>query len=172
MSTEAIEQPAAPAQSITRLAVLLFTDLVGSTELKSKLGGSEYARRLGRHNALFEETLHEASGGEVIKHTGDGYFAVFPTASDVVRFALVFQSRIGLEPWGPRPLRTRLGIHIGEVALVDMAGRKDVVGLSADVAARLMSLAVGGASLTKPSRSIVTCWSVAAGCSATTTRTR
>ncbi|CAN5455908.1 hypothetical protein BH09PLA1_BH09PLA1_14690 [soil metagenome] len=128
----------------TRLAVLLFTDIAGSTEHKSKIGTAAYANLLARHNELFETGIRRISGGEIIKHNGDGYFASFPAASDAVRFALEFQVRMKLEAWGDRPLRTRLGIHIGEVAVLDMAGRTDVVGLSADMAARIMSLALEG----------------------------
>src|SRR3954464_8011638 len=132
------------ATPATRLAVLLFTDIVGSTQLKSTLGTAVYTRLLQRHNELFDAGLRECAGAQSIKHTGDGYFASFPTASDAVRFALMFQARMGLEPWEPRPLKTRVGIHIGEVALVDMAGRADVIGFSAAGAARLMWRAGGG----------------------------
>jgi serine/threonine-protein kinase len=128
----------------SRLTVLLFSDIVGSTDLKSDLGTPAYAKLLEQHNRLFESALRQVAGAEVVKHTGDGYFAVFPTASDAVRAALVFQCRMAQQRWGPHPFKTRVGIHIGEVAIVDMAGRKDVVGFSADVAARLMSLATGG----------------------------
>lgn len=128
----------------TRLAVLLFTDIVDSTQLKSKLGTAAYARMLARHNELFESSVRGFRGAEILKHTGDGYFAAFATASDAVRFAIQFQLRMQSEPWDGRPLRTRVGVHIGEVALLDMAGRSDVVGLSADMAARIMSMAAGG----------------------------
>jgi class 3 adenylate cyclase len=155
MGTVAPSQPPLPPPSqnaianklatpATRLSVLLFTDIVGSTQLKSTLGTAVYTRLLQRHNELFDAGLRECPGAQSIKHTGDGYFASFTTASDAVRFALKFQARMGIEPWDPRPLKTRVGIHIGEVALVDMAGRADVIGLSADVAARIMSLAMGG----------------------------
>lgn len=128
----------------TRLAVMLFTDIVSSTALKSVVGSGGYVRLLARHNELFERGLAEVEGARIIKATGDGYFAEFPTASTAVRFALVFQSRMGLEPWGEHRLETRVGIHAGEVALLDVAGRADVTGLTADLAARIMSLASGG----------------------------
>ena len=130
--------------SSNRLAVLLFTDIVGSTAMKSVLGNSAYIRLLTRHNEIFEAALAEFPPSSIIKHTGDGYFASFASASDAVRFALLFQSRMSHEPWQPRPLSARVGIHLGEVAQLDMAGQSDLVGLSADIAARLMSLATGG----------------------------
>jgi class 3 adenylate cyclase/serine/threonine protein kinase len=136
-----LEPQSAP---MTRLAVLLFTDIVGSTEFKGRMRAGEYAQLLARHNELFEASLREFRGAEVIKHTGDGYFAMFPAASDAVRFALQFEDRMKREDWGAAPMRTRVGIHVGEVAPLDMAGRRDIVGLGADVAARIMSLATGG----------------------------
>jgi serine/threonine-protein kinase len=138
-----LAQQSSLATPATQLTVLLFTDIVGSTQLKEKLGGVEYTKLLRRHNELFDAGLKECRGAQTVKHTGDGYFASFPTASDAVRFALLFQARMTIEPWGARPISTRVGIHIGEVAIVDMAGRRDVVGFSADVAARIMSLALG-----------------------------
>jgi class 3 adenylate cyclase len=132
------------SKPVTRLGVLVFTDIVASTELKSKLGTVEYAKLLFRHNKLFDEGVQQFSGAQIIKHTGDGYFASFSTASDAVYFALVFQARMKAEPWTPHPIMTRPGIHVDEVQLMDMAGREDVVGLSADVSSRLMSLAQGG----------------------------
>ncbi len=128
----------------SRLAVLLFTDIVGSTELKSKLGTLAYTRLLSVHNRLFEDRCARFDNADILKHTGDGYFAAFRTASDAVKFALLFQRAMREQAWGATALTTRVGIHIGEVAVVSMAGKPDVVGLAADLAARLMSLAAGG----------------------------
>jgi serine/threonine protein kinase/class 3 adenylate cyclase len=140
MTSPNIEKLLTPAH---RLAALVFTDIVDSTLLQAKLR-SAYFPLLERHNELFEAGIRESPGAEIIKHTGDGYFASFATASDAVHFALLFQARMKLEPWSPEKIECRVGIHIGEVLMMDMAGRKDVVGLSADIASRLMSLAVGG----------------------------
>jgi serine/threonine protein kinase/class 3 adenylate cyclase len=128
----------------TRLAVLLFTDIVGSTDLKARLGTAVYAPLLDAHNRLFETGVAAIPGAEVIKHTGDGYFAAFNTASDAVRFAIGFQRAMAAHLWRPEALTTRVGIHVGEVQLVEQAGRSDVIGLTADLAARIMSLAQGG----------------------------
>jgi class 3 adenylate cyclase len=133
---------APPASS--SLAVLLFTDVVGSTDLKARLSSAVYARMLARHNALFEGALAAFPGARIVKHTGDGYFAIFATASDATACALAFQHAMRREKWTPEPLTTRVGIHVGEVARVQVAGLEDVMGLAADVAARVMSLAVGG----------------------------
>ena len=107
--------------------------------MKSVLGNSAYIRLLTRHNEIFKASLAEFPASSIIKHTGDGYFAYFASAPDAVRFALLFQSRMGRELWQPRPLSARVGIHLGEVAQLDMAGQSDLVGLSAGIAADFLA---------------------------------
>src|SRR5687767_11992939 len=100
----------------SRLAVLLFTDIVGGMELKSRIAAPDFARLLEAHNALFESacpTFH----GEILKHTGDGFFAAFNTPSDAVRAALQFQHAMRSHRFA-HPLSARVGIHVGEVEVV------------------------------------------------------
>src|SRR5207237_2657758 len=61
----------------------LFTDIVDSTKLLSTLGDDKWRKLLARHDELVRERI-VASGGEVIKQTGDGVFASFdsPKAPD------------------------------------------------------------------------------------------
>src|SRR5688500_4876813 len=131
---------AAPA---SRLMVLFFSDIVGSTELKSRLGTVEYAEVLSRHDQIFHEVIAATPGARVLKDTGDGFFASFATASDAVRAALRFQYGLAKRA---APLQARVGLHLGEVAELELeaTGLAKVVGLAADYAARLMSLAGGG----------------------------
>jgi WD40 repeat protein/class 3 adenylate cyclase len=126
----------------TRLTVLLLTDIVRSTELKSARGADEYARLLERHNALFESVSRNFNG-TILKHTGDGFLASFESSADAVRTALAFQQRLRADEL-TQGLMVRVGVHAGEVAVVEMAGRPDVVGVAADLTARLTSLAGGG----------------------------
>ena len=129
----------------SRLAVLLFTDLVGSTEMKSRLGTAVYAGLLSRHDALFKQIITQIPDAQILEDTGDGYFAAFTKISDAVRFALRFQQALRDEPWGAHPLRTRVGIDVGEV--VQMAGDGEhpkLIGVAADLASRVTALAQGG----------------------------
>lgn len=128
----------------SKLAVLLFTDIVGSTSFKNRLGTTTYSSLLATHNRLFEQTCGGIAGAEVLKHTGDGYVATFATVSDAVRCALLFQQTMRDQLWQPEPLTTRVGIDVGEVAVMVMAGKTDIVGVAADLASRVMSLAGGG----------------------------
>ena len=54
------------------MAVLMFTDLVGSTELKARLGTPTFLALLERHEMIFRESLSVAPSAEVLKDTGDG----------------------------------------------------------------------------------------------------
>ena len=132
----------------SRLVVLLFSDIVGSVDLKSRLGTSAYAELLSRHNQIFHATAAEIPGARVLQNTGDGFLASFATPSDAVRFSLLFQARMGLEPWKPERLWSRVGIHLGELQTLEPTttdtASTNVVGLAIDFASRIMSLAVGG----------------------------
>jgi CHASE2 domain-containing sensor protein/class 3 adenylate cyclase len=133
----------------SRLMVLMFTDLVGSMEIKTRHGVPAYATLIARHDQLFHAAMHDEGGAEaeVLQDTGDGYFARFPTVSSAVRCALRFQHDLAKEAGVPAALKVRIGIHLGETAEVkrdsSMAGRK-VAGLSVDLTARIMGLATGG----------------------------
>jgi serine/threonine-protein kinase len=124
---------------------VMFTDVVSSVAMKSTLGMADYSRAISRHDELCRECV-AAAEGEVIKDTGDGFMAGFASSSHAVAAALRFQRAIASEPWPRQPLRVRIGLHVGEVAELekDVDGRAKVVGLAADVAARLMSLALPG----------------------------
>ncbi len=134
-------------QSITRLVVLLFTDIVGSVQLKSRLGDADAAQLIARHDRLFRGVFEFVGDGEILKDTGDGFLARFNTVSSAVNFALLFQDALRREPWPAKaPISVRIGLHLGEVSELeaDPAGRAKLSGLAIDLAARIMGLAEGG----------------------------
>lgn len=149
-----------PSHERTRLVVIMFTDLVGSVSLKERLGAIQYNRMITRHDEIFRQIVKEVRSpalqqteGGIIDHqdtgdkdTGDGFMALFATASEAVTAALRFQYAVAHEPWQSEPVLVRVGIHSGEVASLgkDIAGRDKIIGKAADLAARVMSLAVGG----------------------------
>jgi TolB-like protein/class 3 adenylate cyclase/Flp pilus assembly protein TadD len=133
-----------------RLLVLMFTDLVGSSAMKTKLGDVEYANKVVRpHNRIFREIIASIPGAEENNYTGDGFLATFPRVSDAVNAALRFQYALRNYPWEVAPITTRIGIHIGETVLLEgsEAGRLLIASHAADMCARLMSLAQGGQTL-------------------------
>ncbi len=134
----------APPIATTRFAVLLFSDIVGSTELKARYGVPAYSAALRTHNGHFERVARECRGIRILQNTGDGYFAEAAGVAEAVKFALLFQHAMREGPWGELVLSARAGIHVGEVAALDAEGGGVLVAPAADLAARVTSLAVGG----------------------------
>ena len=81
------------------LATVLFTDIVGSTELVERMGDRAWRELLGRHNQTMREQLDRYRGREV-HTTGDGFLAVFDGPARAIRAAVGARARIreiGLE---------------------------------------------------------------------------
>ncbi|MGE3320849.1 MAG: adenylate/guanylate cyclase domain-containing protein [Phycisphaerales bacterium] len=127
----------------SRLMALIFTDMVGSVDLKKKLGDCEFARMLSRHDELFRATIGVEA--DYVKDTGDGFLVTCASANRAVSAALSFQHALASERW-TQPLRVRVGIHLGEVQQLaaEASGQAKLSGLAVDVAGRIMSLAEGG----------------------------
>ncbi|MHC4949215.1 MAG: protein kinase domain-containing protein, partial [Planctomycetota bacterium] len=124
----------------------MFTDIVGSVDLKTRFGDSEAAKLIGRHDELFKREVGASPNAEILKDTGDGFLAQFATTSDAVVAALRFQYALHVEPWDGEPVRVRIGLHLGEVSELDeeTPGRPKLSGLAVDLAARIMGLAMPG----------------------------
>jgi class 3 adenylate cyclase len=124
------------------LAVVLFTDLVGSTQLRSRLG-EEAAEELRRsHDRLLADAV-ETHGGRVVKGLGDGIMASFGGAADAVVAAVAIQQaidRLNRSGKAPVPLSVRVGLSAGDAAFED----DDVHGTPVIEASRLCAAASGG----------------------------
>jgi serine/threonine protein kinase/class 3 adenylate cyclase len=125
------------------LLCLVFTDLVDSTALKSRLGDAAAGQLMTRyHSELLG--LARKRGGREIDSAGDGFFLTFETPSAAVAFALELQ----LLHEGSSDLpAVRVGIHLGEVterAAPEGSSKPTLVeGLAVDLAARVGSIAEG-----------------------------
>lgn len=120
---------------------VLFTDLVGSTELRVELGeeGADELRRV--HDALLNDAISSA-GGVVVKGLGDGVMATFDSAADAVAAAVTLQqvtNRHG-QRVPSQAFTIRIGVSIGDVS--NEGG--DVFGVPVVEASRLCASAVGG----------------------------
>ena len=111
----------------------VFTDIVDSTKLLDALGQEKWKKLLDRHDALLTEALRHQRG-EVIKHTGDGFFAAFDDPASAVEAAVQIQRAIEDEMFA-----VRIGIHSGEA----LERGNDYTGRGVNVAARIGAL--GGA---------------------------
>jgi TolB-like protein/class 3 adenylate cyclase/Tfp pilus assembly protein PilF len=127
----------------TGLLTLLFTDIVGSTQLKQTLGDSAGVALIETHHATIRQLLTSFPDAEVVDTAGDSFFVLFVRPSDAVVFALRLQARLrALGRLSSTPVLDRIGIHIGEV-IMDRhteAGPR-LFGTQVDACARIMALA-------------------------------
>jgi class 3 adenylate cyclase len=82
-------------------------------------------------------------GGRIVKNTGDGFLADFPSAVEAVRAALQFQARVReltIDDVADRRIAFRVGINIGDVIVEP----QDIFGDGANIAARLEGIAEPG----------------------------
>ena len=116
----------------------LFTDIVDSTKLLDTLGDEKWKRLLARHDELVRERIVE-SGGEVVKKTGDGFFASFESPKAAIEAAIAIQRALNAEVVAPD---VRIGAHAGEGFRTD-TGATDYGGQGVHVAARIGAAASG-----------------------------
>ena len=114
------------------VVTVLFTDIVDSTATLHMVGDTAWRDLLLVHNTRLRDQLNVFRGREV-KTTGDGFLAVFDSATRAVRCGAAM-ARSARE----MDLPIRVGLHTGEVELVG----DDARGLAVHTAARIM--AVGG----------------------------
>lgn len=125
----------------TGTATVVFTDLVGSTELRASLG-EQAADDLRRSHDDTLGSVVSAHGGEVVKGLGDGIMATFEGTADAVAAGVAMQQaveRLNRRLEGA-PLAIRVGISVGDVAWED----GDCFGEPVIEASRLCDAAGGG----------------------------
>jgi class 3 adenylate cyclase/pimeloyl-ACP methyl ester carboxylesterase len=116
------------------LTTVLFTDIVGSTELASTIGDHAWRGLLDRHEELLRERVAGA-GGRVVKMIGDGSLSLFDGPARAIGCAHDFaEAARALE------IDVRAGLHTGECEIVD----DDVAGLAVHIGARIGALAGAG----------------------------
>jgi class 3 adenylate cyclase len=117
----------------------LFTDIVDSTRLLETLGDDKWRRLLSRHDEILRERIVDA-GGEVIKKTGDGFFASFENPRAAVEAAIGIQRALAEEIVAPD---VRIGAHAGEAFRTGEDG-SDYGGQGVHLAARIGAAAGAG----------------------------
>ena len=124
----------APSQPDRVLTTILFTDMVGSTELAASLGGERWRELLDRHDAVVRHQLERARGRE-IGTSGDGFVASFDGPARAIRCTVTIS-----EAMRPLGLQVRAGLHSGEC---EVRGN-DLGGLAVHIAARVAEAAQRG----------------------------
>jgi class 3 adenylate cyclase/tetratricopeptide (TPR) repeat protein len=122
---------------------ILFSDLVGSTELLQRLGdeAADVARRT--HFNLLRKAV-TALGGHEVKSLGDGLMVVFASAVDALDCAIAMQQSVHRhnqqEQQPERRLEVRIGLDVGE----PIQDEGDYLGTPVVIAKRLCDKAQGG----------------------------
>ena len=128
--------------STRRLVAILAADVAGY----SRLMGADEEGTLERLKAVRRQLIDPKIAehhGRIVKTTGDGLLAEFPSVVDAVRCAAEVQrGMIDREPEVPdeRRIRLRIGVNLGDV----IAQGGDIFGDGVNVAARLEALAEPG----------------------------
>lgn len=125
-----------------RLAAIMSADIAGYSRLMGQDEEGTHARMTRYRRDIILPTVAEHNG-EVIKHLGDGFLAVFDSPLEAVRCAIVIQQSIaarnagiGKQHW----LRYRIGLNLGDIIVED----DDIFGDGVNVAARLQTAAEPG----------------------------
>jgi len=116
------------------LRTVVFTDIVGSTELASGMGDRQWRRLLEQHEFVARREI-DLARGRVVKFTGDGVMATFDGPARAVSCVRAIGQQLEqLE------LPIRAGVHTGEVELIG----DDIGGIAVHIAARISALAGAG----------------------------
>ena len=112
------------------LTTVLFTDVVSSTERAAASGDATWRALIERHHAAVRAMIGRYRGTEV-DTAGDGFFATFDGPARAVRCA-----RAIVEAVRVTGLEVRVGVHTGEVELIDGKVGGIAVNIGARVAGR------------------------------------
>jgi class 3 adenylate cyclase len=131
-----------PVRVERRLSAILATDVVGYSRLMHNDEEATHARLRALLADAVEPAIAE-HGGRVVKNTGDGFLAEFPSAVEAVRAAVQFQTRIKkltIAEMEDRRIAFRVGINIGDIIVEP----HDIFGDGVNIAARLEGIAEPG----------------------------
>lgn len=116
------------------LATVVFTDIVGSTDLAAELGDRGWRALLERHNTAIRQQI-ETYRGQERGTAGDGFLATFDGPARAVRAAMAITEAV--KPLG---VEVRAGVHTGEVELVGGG----IAGIAVHIGSRIAALAGPG----------------------------
>jgi TolB-like protein/class 3 adenylate cyclase/Flp pilus assembly protein TadD len=127
---------------VRRLTAILAADVAGYSRLMGADEEGTHERLNGHLRALVNPKIAEHRG-RIVKNTGDGFLAEFPSVVDAVRCAVEVQRGMAERNVDTPPeqrIEFRVGINLGDV----IAEGEDIFGDGVNVAARLETLAPPG----------------------------
>jgi class 3 adenylate cyclase/tetratricopeptide (TPR) repeat protein len=124
---------------------ILITDLVGSTQLESRVGPVVSEQLREEHFGLLRDAVGE-TGGREVKNTGDGLMVAFDSAAAAVSCAVLIQQRFERRNRSAvEPLAIKAGLSAGDASTAE----GDVFGMPVIEAARLCDRCSAGQILAK-----------------------
>ena len=153
---DADREPHAPASArepAGAFRTILFTDIVGHTEMMQRLGDAKGRDVLREHERITRDLLKQHGGAEV-KTMGDGFMASFGSVTSAMECAIALQRAFAAHTAGtqerrdapsgpshlPEPLHVRVGLNAGEPIEED----GDLFGATVILASRIAAKADGG----------------------------
>jgi formylglycine-generating enzyme required for sulfatase activity/class 3 adenylate cyclase len=127
---------------VRRLAAILCGDIVGYSRLMGSDEEGTHARVIHHRREIIEPTIAEHHG-RIIKHTGDGFLAMFDSPLEATRCAIVIQQSVSARNMSlPHQSRVeyRMGVNLGDVIVDD----DDIYGDGVNIASRLETSATPG----------------------------
>ena len=135
-----------------RTLTILFTDIVGSTELLGGLAEREAARVRAEHFEILRRQMRR-HGGREVKNLGDGLMVVFEAAGEGLDCAVAMQKGCAVQVGGlAGAISIRIGISTGDVDEQD----GDCFGGPVVEASRLCARADGGQVLVSDASRLMT----------------
>ena len=119
-----------------RLMAILAADVVGYSRMVAEDEAGTLAKLRSVRAEILDPSIAE-HGGRIVKTTGDGVLAEFPSAVDALRCALSIQTGMASRE---NSLRLRIGVNVGDVVIEG----DDIYGDRVNIAARLESNAEPG----------------------------
>jgi class 3 adenylate cyclase len=127
------EASAGRPDGVREVRTFAFTDIVDSTRVAEALGDTAWRGVLRRHDETVRTVVAE-HGGEVVKHTGDGFFLAFADPGRAIDAMVVLQRRLAAqrarEGFAPT---VRVGVHAAEAS----RSGTDYLGMGVTIAARI-----------------------------------
>lgn len=125
-----------------RLAAILAADAVGYSGRMEEDEDATITAWLAARTQIIDPKI-SSHNGRIVKHTGDGFLAEFPTITDAVKCAIAIQTELKRSNEArPEtfPLKFRMGVNLGDI----MVDADDIHGDGVNIAARLEGLAEAG----------------------------
>jgi len=136
--------PVGEAHEDTAFRTILFTDMVGSTNITQRLGDAKAMELVRAHDLIVRGHLAECAGTEV-KHTGDGIMASFASVARAIECAIAIQQAFDRHSTNAEhPILVRIGVSAGE----PVAEGDDLFGAAVQLAARACNQAAAASILT------------------------